>query len=91
MDAPTREHPPIPDSPAGPPPVLRAVARWSAVLPLVAGLVAATVVVAALLRSAVVPLLLAALTTALLEPADRFLRRVGLAPGVPRRQELVGR
>lgn len=84
MDAPAAAHrppTPPPGSPAGPPAALRTAARWSGALLLIGGLVAATLAVAWLLRSAVVPVLVAALVTALLEPVDRGLRRRGLRPG----------
>ncbi|NGN69911.1 AI-2E family transporter [Streptomyces sp. A7024] len=72
--------------PQPPPPTLppgaRAAAAWSAVVLLVGGAAALVITVGVVLHAAVVPVLLALLVTALLEPVHRLLRRLGLPAGI---------
>ncbi|WP_419997144.1 AI-2E family transporter [Streptomyces boninensis] len=60
------------------PPGARSAAAWSAVVLLVGGVAALVIALGVVLHAVVVPVLLALLVTALLEPFDRLLLRFGL-------------
>ncbi|MEV6108981.1 AI-2E family transporter [Streptomyces sp. NPDC051940] len=63
------------------PAVVRSAAAWSAALLLIGALAAALVLLFVWLRAGLVPVLLALLVVALLEPVDRWLRRMGVPRG----------